>query len=118
MKNELFESMLMTDVDSRVCEEWREMIAKGTIPCFEFKTQVDEYLIVDISIAEDGKYLFFSFDVDGRPTWFSGAVDIETENTFGLPIDNDFSLDGHLQQIHDEIVEGYLLPNNLFCDKE
>lgn len=117
MENKLFEAMLMTDVNSRVCEEWRELIAKGTIPCFEFKTQVDEYLIVEISIAKDGKYLFFSFDAV-YPTWFSGSVDVETETTFGLPIDNDYSLDSHLQQIYNEIVEGYLLPNNLFCDEE
>jgi len=53
-----------------------------------------------------------SFDKEFK-AYFSSNV---TEHGIGffMPFDDCFTLDEHLQEIYGEIIEGYLIPNNLY----
>ena len=68
--------------------EWDNM---RCFPIFEYKISESDYLIVELSLSEDNRYK--------------------------ITVDPGMSLDHHLQLINDEMTEGYLLPNGLYCDE-
>ena len=76
----------------------------------EYTLPDDEYLTVEISIVELGICVSGDFE---QPRYFSGEV-INTPLGFVLPFDSDFTIDAHLEQVSNEITEGYLLPNDLY----
>lgn len=84
------------------------------MPLFEFELPDDEWLVVDLSVSVDG--ISFAFDEDNKTTWFSDEIEKEGDS-YLLPFDECFSLDEHLQQISEEITEGYLIPNNLYVNE-
>ena len=91
--------------------QWEKMIQTGTIPTIELETN-EGFICVDVSLNDSS--LSFSFDNGGNDTFFSGSIEGERGGCFfNLPVDPDQSLDWHLQEIHTEIVEGFLIPNNL-----
>jgi len=96
--------------------------------CFaEYGIIGDDYLLVDFDIASDhqckkygiGSGIFVSFDNNNLPLHFSGEVvtidDPDLINGFIVPFDPEYfeSLDHYLELIAQEIIEGYILPNNL-----
>ena len=95
--------------------QWEVMIRSGRIPVIEYQISEDDYLIVDIELSDDNTGLLFSFDKDPLyDTHFSGEV-VKVLNNYQLNIDEYCNkLDIYLQQINLEIIEGYLLPNNLY----
>jgi hypothetical protein len=96
--------------------QWDAMIVKGIYPIMEFQTSEDDWVAVDISIHDKG--LLFMFDEYNKDVYFSGEIKKRGEAyllTFNQYFDN---LDHYLQQINDEITEGYLLPNDLFYCEE
>ncbi len=96
-----------------ITEQWKKMIDKGMVPVFEIDTN-DGPLIVDLELIEnDG--IVFDFDSEMNETYFSGDVETFGVGSYILPFDeyNTESLDNYLQQVYNEIVEGYLLPNDL-----
>lgn len=92
--------------------EWQAMINRGIIPCIEYQTSSDDWLVVDIELSDNG--LEFSFDSDYKPVFFDGGIVTVNDNRYILPIDPDFSLDSHLETISDNMIEGFLIPNDLF----
>ena len=86
-------------------------------PIFEYKISESDYLVVELSLSEDNQEIEFSFDSDNKKTWFSGDVVTINDNRYKITVDPDMSLDWHLQLIDQEITEGYLLPNGVYCDE-
>jgi hypothetical protein len=97
--------------------QWDAMIVRGIYPVLEFPTSCDnDWLLVEVSIHDKG--LLFMFDEDNKSVSFSGEIK-KLGDAYLLPFDRCFDhLDHYLQQIHEEITEGYLLPNDLdFCEE-
>ena len=93
-------------------QQFDTMLERGTIPVFEFEMSNGEFIVVDISICDNG--VVFEFDNEGLPVYFSGNVERISDNTFVYQFDEYFdSLDYYLQEIHQEIIEGYIAANNL-----
>ena len=89
------------------------------IPVIEYKLSNGEYLVVDVSVWNPEsnrakKGFCFDFDDFGLKTRFSGEVK-KRGGCFFIEFDDCFSLDEEIQRIDEEITEGFLLPNNLYC---
>jgi len=96
-------------------QQFEEILQRGIIPCMEFERDYDgsvEWFAVDINVSD--VYVEFSFDQDGFNTYFDGAI-IGSDNFYKIPVDVDLfpSLHSYLEFISDNIVEGYLIPNNI-----
>ena len=101
-------------MNNSIRTEWENM---RCFPIFEYKISESDYLVVELSLSEDNQEIGFSFDSDNKKTWFSGDVVTINENCYKITVDPDMSLDEHLQLIDQEMIEGYLLPNGLYCDE-
>ena len=79
----------------------------------------NEYLLVhcDYNEQHDGIEIQADFE---KPTHFSDDVIILDNGNFVLPFEPEYfdHIDHYLQECSQEISEGYLLPNNLYCDGE
>lgn len=104
-------------MNNSIRNEWERMISRGTIPVFEYKIGEYNYLVVELSLSEDNQEIEFSFDSDNKKTWFSGDVVIINDNRYKITVDPGMSLDEHIQLIDQEMTDGYLLPNGLYCDE-
>lgn len=92
--------------------EWQSMLDRGTIPCFEYQISEDDWLLVDLEFTDNG--LEFSFDSDNKRVAFDGEIIVIHDNRYLLPWDLDMSLDSHLEMINVNMIEGYLLVNDLY----
>lgn len=92
--------------------QFDRMLENNIIPCFEFELMNGDFLTVDIDYSEDG--IVFSLDTEQMPTYFSGSVKKLEADVYIYLFDEYFdSLDYYLQEIHQEVVEGFMLPNNI-----
>jgi hypothetical protein len=97
---------------NQIESDWQRMLSRGRIPCMEYQISADEWLLVNIELTDNG--LEFSFDSDGKNTWFSGDVKPINDCRFLLPFEFDrYGLDDYLRQVSDEITGGFLIPNDL-----
>ena len=100
--------------------QFNAMLERGTIPFFEYQMSNGDYLLVNIQITDkqaNTQGLLFSFDTDNKPVSFDGdIVTFENNNNlFLLPFDEyNADLDYYLQGLYENIVEGYLILNNLY----
>jgi hypothetical protein len=100
----------------KITEQFNEMLARGRIPAMEFQIPNDDYLVVEISIIDDG--IDVHFDNTLGSTFFDGIV-VEHGLGFTIPksiINDEYhaNLDTWLEFIHSNIAEGYLIPNDLY----
>lgn len=107
----------LKQVQNSIRQQWGKMINSGRLPIMEYQIGEEDYLQVDLALVDDGSAILFSFDRYPFPTadvWFSGDV-IPVLNNFQITVD-EFTddLDIYLQQIDQEITEGFLLPNGLY----
>ena len=103
----------LKQVQNSVRHQWEKMISSGTMPLFEIDLGNSDYLIVDLQLTADNSALQFSFDHDADKTFFSGNV-IKVDNGYQILIDEyTESLDAYLEQVYQEVTEGYLLSNNM-----
>lgn len=94
--------------------QWQTMLESGRMPVLEYELLSGDYLLVSIDLhLSKGKGGFIlSFDSDNLPTWFCSVKKLGYK--FVLPFDRYFdNLDTYLQQIDQEITDGFLVPNNL-----
>ena len=103
-----------------IIQQFNDMLDKGTIPVMEFELPNNDYLVVDIMITDrlnkEKQGVLFSLSHDDIETFFSGDVE-EYQNNYCIPYDECFdNLDYYLEQIHTEVMEGLLIPNNLLVD--
>lgn len=106
--------------------QFETMLQRGIIPYLEYPIILNgekEWLLVEIECLENG--LKFSFDSNGSPVYFDGAIKQFSDNHFFLPFDtynageNDSEdLDYYLQAIIENIQDGFISANNLYCNDE
>lgn len=71
----------------------------------------DDYLLVTIEQFKNGIFVNGDFE---KECYFSGNVEV-FETGFYMPFDKYFDhIDHYLEEISQEITEGYLIPNNLY----
>jgi len=85
---------------------------------FEIELSDGDYLLVDIDYTQGDEYISFSFD-DSLPVFFDGEIKKHGSN-YHVMLDDYFdSLDSYLELIYNNIMEGYIIPNDLLlCDDE
>lgn len=94
-------------------DQFDTMLNSGTMPVMEFELNNGEYLTVDISIDAD-LGVCFEFDRHDCSTYFSEGIETLGDGIFALPFDPFFTdLDYYLQEISQEITEGFLIPNDV-----
>ena len=107
----------LAEVQKSIACQWKEMIASSRLPAMEYQIGDDDWLQVDVSLVDNGSAIIFSFDRRPFPTadvWFSGEVTPVLDN-YQITIDEyTDNLDIYLQQIDQEILEGFILPNGLY----
>ena len=112
-------NLKQNQIDSML-EQWDNMITRGVMPLMEYQTGECDYLRVNIELPHNKRCMWFEFNIDtdqARKAWFSGDVKRVkgSSHLFKVYVDPCFNdLDCYLQQIDQEIVEGYLLPNDLY----
>lgn len=112
----------MENIKKAINSQWQAMLNYGKIPCFEIELSDGDYLIVDIDYTQGDNYISFSFpsfDDDSLPVWFDGGIK-KHGGEYRVMLDDCFNnLDSYLQVIYDNIIEGYIIPNDLLlCDDE
>lgn len=108
----------MENIKKAINSQWQTMLNYGKIPMFEIEMINGDYLLVDINYTEGNDYISFSFD-DSLPVFFDGEIKKHGGN-YHVMLDNCFdNLDSYLQLIYDNIIEGYIIANDLLlCDDE
>lgn len=111
---------------SHLAEQFESM---NKMPLFEIAMANDDYLLVELSVrykaSKTGSQypvgIEFKFDqrspdnpYNELPVSFYGNVNGKHGGYF-YPFDDCFSLDEHLQEIYSNIIEGFLIPNNLLA---
>ena len=117
MKKEIRESLT---------NQFNEMIRRGIFPLFEFELPDYEYLVVNLELhyrtyknvygcsSEVQNGLRFSFDQDGKKTYFDGEIQRLGDGVYMLPWEDCFEcLDSYLEMISENITERFLLLNDL-----
>lgn len=94
-------------------QQFEAMLQRGIIPCMEYQTSEDDWLLVNIECSDQG--IVFSFDSDNKRVAFDGEIITYNDCRYCLPYDEYFEdLDYYLQMIDQNIIEGFLLPNDLY----
>ena len=106
----------MENIKTAISTQWQAMLNYGKIPCFEIALNNGDYLLVDIEYTQGDDSITFSFD-DSLPVFFDGDIK-KHGSQYHVMLDECFSsLDSYLQLIHENILEGYIIANNLWCDE-
>lgn len=93
--------------------QFNDMLARGKMPIMEYQINKDDWLLVTLNYDDQG--ITFSFDSMEKPVYFDGDVATYNDCYFCIPYDEYFEdLDYYLQAISDNILEGFLLPNDLY----
>jgi len=108
----------MQNIKKAISSQWQDVLNYGRIPLFEIELSNGDYLVVDIDYAQGDDFISFSFD-DSLPVWFDGEIKKHGSN-YRVMLDECFSsLDSYLELIYDNILEGYIIPNDLLlCEDE
>ena len=106
----------MENIKKAINQQWQAMLNYGKIPCFEIGLSNGDYLLVDIDYREGDNYISFSFD-DSLPVFFDGEIK-KHGGEYRVMLDPYFeSLDSYLELIYNNIIEGYIIANDLLlCD--
>ena len=98
-----------------IIEQYAKM-SKGIFPIFEIECEKDgelDYFIFNIETNKDG--IVFNIPDTDLKTYFSGNIKKLSNSSFMMPFDDYFDdLDYYLQEIYQEITEGYLFPNDFY----
>ena len=106
----------MQDVKKAINSQWQKMLNYGKIPLFEILLNNGDYLVVDIEYIQGNDFISFSFD-DNLSVFFDGDIK-KHGGRYRVMLDDCFNnLDSYFELIYENILDGYILPNNLFCDE-
>jgi hypothetical protein len=114
---------------SKLAEQFENM---RCMPLFEIAMINDNYLLVDLSVEYRKSKTGSSYPVGIRFTFDQRSPDspyallnvsfdgnVKGKNgSYLYPFDDCFSLDEHLQEIYGNIMEGFILPNNLYSEQD
>ena len=112
----------MKNIKKAIYSQWQAMLNYGKIPMFEIELINGDYLLVDIDYREGDDYISFSFpsfDNDCLPVFFDGEIK-KHGGGYKVMLDDCFSsLDSYLELIYNNIMDGYIIPNDLLlCEDE
>ena len=102
--------MTFTDIK----ESHDQFISKRGLFLFEIEMIDEEFLLVDLTLTDKG--ILFEADFT-HSVYFDGDIIAKGNNVFLYPFDYSYeleTLDEYLNNISENIAEGYLLPNNLY----
>jgi len=123
--------MSIKTVKSAMLAQWQKMLAQGIMPCIEYRLPDNDWLLVEISLPVtvwrdaitgeitgetlEASHIAFSFNqADNTKVYFSGTIKGKCGH-YRMPLDEYFdNLDYYLQEIDQEIIQGYLIPNGLY----
>ena len=108
----------MENIKTAIYSQWQAMLNYGKIPLFEIEVINGDYLIVNIIYRQGDDFISFYFD-DSLPVFFEGGIKKHGGN-YHVMLDECFSnLDSYLETIYNNIIEGYIIPNDLLlCEDE
>ena len=108
----------MDNIKKAINSQWQSMLNYGKIPMFEIGLSNGDYLLVDIDYTQGNDYISFSFD-DSLTVFFDGEIK-KHGSQYHVMLDPYFeSLDSYLELIYNNIIDGYIIPNDLLlCDDE
>ena len=108
----------MENIKTAIYNQWQSMLNYGRIPLFEIGLSNGDYLLVDIDYTQGDDFISFSFD-DSLPVFFDGEIK-KHGGSYHVMLDDCFNnLDSCLELIYNNILEGYIIPNDLMlCDDE
>jgi len=108
----------MENIKTAIYNQWQAMLKQNRIPLFEIELSNGDYLLVNIDYTQGNDYISFSFD-DSLPVFFDGEIK-KHGGEYHVMLDECFSsLDSYLQLIYENILEGYIIPNDLLlCEDE
>ena len=108
----------MDNIKKAINSQWQSMLNYGKIPMFEIGLSNGDYLLVDIDYTQGNDYISFSFD-DSLTVFFDGEIK-KHGSQYHVMLDPYFeSLDSYLELIYNNIIEGYIIPNDLLlCEDE
>ena len=102
----------MTNTLKAINNQWQTMLNYGRIPLFEIAMNNGDYLIVNIDYKQGDDFISFSFD-DSLPVWFDGEIK-KHGGEYRVMLDDCFdNLDSYLELIYNNIIEGYIIPNDI-----
>lgn len=108
----------MENIKTAINNQWQSMLNYGKIPLFEIELSNGDYLIVDIDYQAGNNYISFSFD-DSLPMFFDGEIKKHGGGYHVILDECFYNLDSYLELIYNNILEGYIIPNDLLlCDDE
>ena len=108
----------MENTKKAINQQWQAMLNYGKIPLFEIEVINGDYLIVDIDYTQGDNYISFSFE-DSLPVFFDGEIKKHGGNYHVMLDAYSDSLDNYLELIYDNIIDGYIIPNDLLlCEDE
>lgn len=103
----------LQSVGKKVGAEFEAMLRAGRMPVFELECQKNgerDWYIIELSIDDEG-IIFYTPD-SSIPPYFSCNVKKISGCTFLYQFDGCFdNLDYYLQEVYQEITEGYFMPN-------
>jgi len=108
----------MENIKTAIYNQWQAMLKQNRIPLFEIELSNGDYLLVNIDYTQGNDYISFSFD-DSLLVYFDGEIK-KHGGGYHVILDEYFdNLDSYLQLIYDNILEGYIIPNDLLlCEDE
>jgi len=108
----------MENIKKAIYNQWQSMLNYGKIPMFEIELNNGDYLIVGIDYTQGNDYISFSFD-DSLTVFFDGEIK-KHGSQYHVMLDPYFeSLDSYLELIYNNIIEGYIIHNDLLlCEDE
>ncbi len=102
----------MENIKTAINSQWQAMLNYGKIPLFEIELSNGDYLLINIVYKQGNDYISFSFN-DSLPVFFDGEIK-KHGNEYRVMLDDCFdNLDSYLQLIYDNIIDGYIIPNDL-----
>ena len=107
----------MENIKKAINSQWQAMLNYGKIPLFELELSNGGYLLVDIDYTQGNDFISFSFD-DSLPVFFDGEIKKHGGN-YHVMLDDCFdNLDSYLELIYNNIIEGYIIPNDLLLSED
>lgn len=106
-----------------IVQQWERMLQSGRVPILEYPLSTGDYLVVEVSLKQHGGkvWLMVDFDTMGYNLHKMHGLKKSTCGVTCSYLVNDFfddSLDELLRMIDTDIIEGFLMPNGLFCFEE
>ena len=104
-----------------ILDQWQAMLSNNIMTLFEIPVINDDYMVTNIELVQNKRCIYLKFNVDdtlGNERYFSGDVKRINDWTYKIYVDqyND-NLDHYIEQVYSEVLDGFILPNNL-CREE